>query len=147
MCSQEHLSLISNTLGLSFELERIGPLAAFVAALVYLLALFLSVVSNTTENLSASFYSELLIQITCQHLLLLVGFYTLIYRKYYDTPPILVGHQDYFLAPLPGSEAILVRRYNHKTGFILQVRSIRIGILYALFGLMREKVLPKLRGD
>ena len=24
--------------------------------------------------------------------------------------PILVGHQDYFLAPLPGSEALLVRR-------------------------------------
>ena len=108
MCPQEHLSHISNTLGLSFELKRIGPLAALVAALVYLLALFLSAVSNTTENLSASFYSELLIQITCQHLLLLVGFDTLIYRKYYDTPPILVGHQDYFLAPLPGSEALLV---------------------------------------
>ena len=86
-------SHISNTLGLSFELKRIGPLAALIAALVYLLALFLSAVSNTTKNLSASFYSELLIQITCQHLLLLVGFDTLIYRKYYDTPPILVGHQ------------------------------------------------------
>ena len=85
---------ISNTLGLSFELKRIGPLAALVATLVYLLALLLSAVSNTTENLSASFYSELLIQITCQHLLLLVGFDTLIYRKYYDTPPILVGHQS-----------------------------------------------------
>ena len=93
MCPQEHLSHISNTLSLSFELKRIGPLTALIAALVYLLALFLSVVSNTTENLSASFYSELLIQITCQHLLLLVGFDTLIYRKYYDTPPILVGHQ------------------------------------------------------
>ena len=108
MCPQEHLSHISNTLGLSFELKRIGPLAALVATLIYLLALFLSAVSNTTENLSASFYSEFLIQITCQHLLLLVGFDTLIYRKYYDTPPILVGHQDYFLAPLPGSEALLV---------------------------------------
>ena len=106
MCPQEHLPHISNTLGLSFELKRIGPLAALVAALVYLLALLLSAVSNTTENLSASFYSELLIQITCQHLLLLVGFDTLIYRKYYDTPPILVGHQDYFLAPLPGSIAL-----------------------------------------
>ena len=84
---------ISNTLGLSFELKRIGPLAAFVAALVYLLALFLSAVSNTTKNMSASFYSKLLIQITCQHLLLLVVFGTLIYQKYCDTPPILVGHQ------------------------------------------------------
>jgi hypothetical protein len=34
-----------------------------------------------------------LIKTTCQHLLLLVGFDTLVYRKYYDTPPILVGHQ------------------------------------------------------
>jgi hypothetical protein len=33
-----------------------------------------------------------LIKTTCQHLLLLVGFDTLIYQKYYDTPPILVGH-------------------------------------------------------
>ena len=40
--------------------------------------------------------------------MLLVGFDTLIYQKYYDTPPILVGHQDYFLAPLPGSEVLLV---------------------------------------
>ncbi|KAK1564147.1 hypothetical protein QYE76_000048, partial [Lolium multiflorum] len=50
---------------------------------------------------------ETFIETACQHLLLLVGFDTLIYRKYYDTPPILVGHQDYFLAPLPGSEALL----------------------------------------
>ena len=93
MCPQEHLSHISSTLGLSFELKRIGPLAALVAALVYLLALVLSAISNTTKNLSASIYSEILIKTACQHLLLLVGFDTLIYRKYYDTPPILVGHQ------------------------------------------------------
>ena len=49
------MSHISNTLGLSFEMKRIGPLAALVAALVYLVALFLSAVSDTTENLSASF--------------------------------------------------------------------------------------------
>jgi hypothetical protein len=41
----------------------------------------------------ASIYSESLIKTTCQHLLLLVGFDTLIYQKYYDTPPILLGHQ------------------------------------------------------
>jgi hypothetical protein len=35
-----------------------------------------------------------LIKTTHQHLLLLVGFDTLIYGKYYDTPPILVGHQS-----------------------------------------------------
>ena len=41
-------------------------------------------------------------------LLLLVGFDTLTYRKDYDRSPTLVGHQDSFLAPLPGSVALLV---------------------------------------
>ena len=36
------------------------------------------------------------------------GFDTLTYRKDYDRSPILLGHQDSFLAPLPGSEAPLV---------------------------------------
>ena len=47
-----------------------------------------------------------MIHTTSRHLLLPVGFNTLTYRKYYDTPPILVGHQDYFLVLLPG-----VKRY------------------------------------
>ncbi|KAK1664081.1 hypothetical protein QYE76_052240 [Lolium multiflorum] len=58
---------------------------------------------------------ESFIETACQHLLLLVGFDTLIYRKYYDTPPILVGHQDYFLAPLPGSEALLQHLENSES--------------------------------
>jgi hypothetical protein len=81
------------TTGLSFAEERIGPLDAIVTTIFYLLALYLLVLPNTPENLFASIYSEPLIKTTHQHLLLLVGFDTLIYRKYYDTPPILVGHQ------------------------------------------------------
>jgi hypothetical protein len=81
------------TTGLSFAEERIGPLAAIVTTVFYLLALYLLILPNTPENLFASIYSESLIKTTHQHLLLLVGFDTLIYRKYYDTPPILVGHQ------------------------------------------------------
>ncbi|KAK1648458.1 hypothetical protein QYE76_066263 [Lolium multiflorum] len=71
------------------------------------------IVTAITANASPStshvspIHVESFIETACQHLLLLVGFDTLIYRKYYDTPPILVGHQDYFLAPLPGSEALL----------------------------------------
>ena len=49
-----------------------------------------------------------LLKITCHFLLLLVGFDTLTYRKDYDRSPILVGHQDSFLAPLPGSEVPLI---------------------------------------
>jgi hypothetical protein len=101
------LVIISYTTGLSFTLERIGPLAAIIITIFYLLVLYLLALSNTPENQFASIYSESLIKTTHQHLLLLVGFDTLIYRKYYDTPPILVGHQDYFLVPLPGSEALL----------------------------------------
>ena len=48
------------------------------------------------------------VETTCQILLLLVGFDTLTYRKDYDRSPTLVGNQDSFLAPLPGSEAPLV---------------------------------------
>jgi hypothetical protein len=107
VCPRERLVIISYTTGLSFALERIGPLAAIIITVFYLLVLYLFALPNTPENLFASIYSESLIKTTSQHLLLLVGFDTLIYQKYYDTPPILVGHQDYFLASLPGSEALL----------------------------------------
>jgi hypothetical protein len=91
-CPRERLVIISCTTGLSFAKERIGPLAAIVTTVFYLLALYLFALPNTLENPS-SIYSETLIKATNQHLLLLIGFDTLIYRKYYDTPPILVGHQ------------------------------------------------------
>ena len=108
MCPQERLVIISNTSGLSFALKRIGPLAAIIITVFYLLAFYLPAISKPPANLSVSIYSESFIETACQHLLLLVGIDILTYRKYYDTPPILVGHQDYFLAPLPGSEALLV---------------------------------------
>jgi hypothetical protein len=111
VCPQERLVFISNTTGLSFAAQRIGPLAAIIIAAFYLLALYYSAIPKTTENLFASTYNDSWIKTTCQHFLLLVGFDTLIYRKYCDTPPILVGHQDYFLAPLPGSE-VLLKKWN-----------------------------------
>jgi hypothetical protein len=107
LCPRECLVIISYTTGLSFAKEGIGPLAAIITTVFYLLTLYLFALPNTPENPFASIYSETLIKTTCQHLLLLVGFHTLIYRNYYDTPPILVGYQDYFLALLPGSEALL----------------------------------------
>jgi hypothetical protein len=91
VCPQEHLVIISYTTGLSFALERIGPLAAITIIIFYLLVLYLLALPNTPENLFASIYSESLIKTTYQHLLLLVGFDTLIYRKYYDTP--LISHK------------------------------------------------------
>jgi hypothetical protein len=93
MCPRERLVIISYTTDLSFAKERIGPLAAIVTTIFYLPSLYLFVLPNTPKNPFASIYSETLIKTINQHLLLLVGFDTLIYRKYYDTPPILVGHQ------------------------------------------------------
>jgi hypothetical protein len=93
VCPRERLVIISYTTGLSFALERIGPLAAIIIIVFYLFALYLFALPNTPENQFTSIYSESLIKTTHQHLLLLVGFDTLIYRKYYNTPPILVGHQ------------------------------------------------------
>ena len=54
------------------------------------------------------FAQNTLLKTACHFLMLLVGFDTLTYRKDYDRSPTLVGHQDSFLAPLPGSEAPLV---------------------------------------
>jgi hypothetical protein len=99
---RERLVIISYTTSVSFALERIGPLTAIIITVFYLLILYLLALPNTPENPFASIYSESLIKITCQHLLLLVGFDTLIYQKYYDTPPILVGHQDYFFGAVAG---------------------------------------------
>jgi hypothetical protein len=96
VCPQERLVIISNTTSLSFALERIVPLTKIIIIVFYFLVLYLFALSNTPENPFASIYSDFLIKTACQHLLLLVGFDTLSYRKYYDTPPILVGHQDFF---------------------------------------------------
>jgi ABC-type dipeptide/oligopeptide/nickel transport system permease component len=93
VCPRECLVIISYTTGLSFALKRIRPLAAIFVTVFYLLVLYILALSKTPENPFASIYSDSLIKTTHQQLLLLVGFDTLIYRKYYDTLPILVGHQ------------------------------------------------------
>ena len=54
------------------------------------------------------YFCYLLLVTNYHFLLLLVGFDTLTYRKDYDRSPILVGHQDSFLAQSPGSIAPLV---------------------------------------
>jgi hypothetical protein len=79
VCPREHLVIISYTTGLFFAKERIGPLAAIIVIAFYLLVLYLFALPNTPENPFASVYSETLIKTTSQHLLLLVGFDTLIY--------------------------------------------------------------------
>ena len=94
-CVIENVLIItSNTTGLSFELKRIGLFAAIIVALFYLLVLHSLFKLKIQKHFSFSACSETLLKSTCQHLLLLVGFDTLTYRKDYDRSPILVGHQN-----------------------------------------------------
>ena len=94
--------------GLSFATKRIGPpcctLFTFVTCCLFQIILsqnyLLPLISVLAENT--------LLKTAYHFLLLLVGFDSLTYRKDYDRSPILVGHQDSFLVPLPGSEAPLV---------------------------------------
>jgi hypothetical protein len=62
VCPRERLVIISYTTGLYFAKERIGPLAAIITTVFYLLALYLFALPNTPENPFASIYSETLIK-------------------------------------------------------------------------------------
>ena len=108
MCPRECFSHIRTCPGLSFATKRIGPpcctLFTFIAC--YPLKIILS--QNYMLPTISVLPENTLLKTACHFLLLLVGFDTLTYRKDYNRSPILVGHQDSFLAPLPGSEAPLV---------------------------------------
>ena len=102
------LLIIRSTFGLSFAIKRIGPpcctLFTFIAC--YLLQIILS--QNYLLPTISVLAEKTLLKTAYHFLLLLIGFDTLTYRKDYDRSPTLVGHQDSFLAPLPGSEVPLV---------------------------------------
>jgi hypothetical protein len=57
VCPRERFVIIGYTTGLSFALERIGPLAAIIITIFYLLILYLLALPNTPENLFANIYS------------------------------------------------------------------------------------------
>src|SRR5215216_5746180 len=106
MCPRERLVLISISNGLSFAKKGLGHLLHLFVTFVTC-SLFCCLVRKPLKIRLLSIHRDFLLHTTIQHLLLLVGIDTPIYRKYYDTPPILLGHQDYFLAPMPRSEALL----------------------------------------
>ena len=94
--------------GLSSDTKRIGPpcFTLFILVTCYLLRIILS--QNYLLPIISVLAENTLLKTACHFLLLFVGFDTLTYWKDYDRSPTLVGHQDSFLAPLPGSEAPLV---------------------------------------
>src|SRR3954469_21117461 len=99
MCPRERLVLISISTGLSFAKKGLGHLLHlfFITC-----TSFCCLIRKPLKICLLSIHRDFLLHTTVQHLLILVGIDTPIYRKYYDTLPILVGHQVYFLAPLPG---------------------------------------------
>ena len=76
--------------------------------LCYLLPVTNDLITQLSVTIILVLAENTLLKTAYHFLLLLVGFDTLTYRKDYDRSPILVGHQDSFLAPLSGSEAPLV---------------------------------------
>ena len=50
VCPQECLVIISKPSGLSFALKRIGPLAAIIITVFYLLVFYLLALSKKTKN-------------------------------------------------------------------------------------------------
>ena len=94
--------------GLSFATKRIGPPCCTLFTFVTCCSLQITLSQNYLLPLISVLAENTLLKTAYHFLLLLVGFHTLTYRKDYDRSPILVVHQDSFLAQLPGSEAPLV---------------------------------------
>ena len=94
--------------GLSFDTKRIGPPCCTLFTSVTCCSLQFILLQNYLLPLISVLAENTLLKTAYHFLLLLVGFDTLTYRKDYNRSPILVGHQDSFPAPLPGSVALLV---------------------------------------
>ena len=105
------LLIIRDRSSLSFATKRIGPSCCTLFIVTMTCSLQIILLSNYLLPTISVLAENTLLKTTCHFLLLLVGFDALTYRKDYDKSPILVGHQDSFLAPFPGSEAPLVRKH------------------------------------
>ena len=108
MCPRQRFLYIRVCPGLSFATKRVGPPFCNLFTFVTCCSLQIILSQNYLLPLILVLAENTLVETAYHFLLLLVGFVTLTYRKEYDRSPILVGHQDSFLAPLPGSEAPLV---------------------------------------
>ena len=94
--------------GLSFATKRIGPPWCILFTFVTCFSLQIILTQNYLLPIISVLAENTLLKTAYHFLPLVVGFDTLTYQKDYDRSPILVGHQDFFLAPLPGSEVPLV---------------------------------------
>ena len=108
MCPRERFSLYKSLSRLVLCYKKDWAILLHLIYFCYLLLVTNYPITNYLLPLISVLAENTLLKTAYHFLLLLVGFDTLTYRKDYDRSPILVGHQDSFLAPLPGSEAPLV---------------------------------------
>ena len=108
MCPRERFSYYKSLFRLVLCYKRIGPPCCTLFTFVTCFSLQIILSQNYLLPIISVLAGNTLLKTAYHFLLLLVGFDTLTYRKDYDRSPILVGHQDSFLAPLLGSEAPLV---------------------------------------
>ena len=86
--------------GLSFATKRIGPPCCTLFTFVTCYSLQIILSQNYLLPIVSVLAENTLLKTAYHFILLLVGFDTLTYQKDYDRSPILVGHEDSFLAPL-----------------------------------------------
>ena len=98
------LLIIRDRFGLSFASKGLGYLGALLLPARYKLSCYQTTHYLQFQHLQTIPYLKLLVISFCSSL----GSTLLLIEKRCNWPPILVGHQVYFLAPLPGSEAPLV---------------------------------------
>ena len=110
MSPGERFSLYKNLSRLVLCYKKDWAILLHLIYFHFLLPLQITLSQNYLLPIISVLAENTLLKTACHFLLLLVGFDTLTYRKDYDRSPKLVGHQDSFLAPLPGSEAPLVRK-------------------------------------
>ena len=108
MCPRERFSHYKNLSRLVLCYKRIGPPCCTLFTFIGCYSLQIILSQNYLLPTISVLPENTLLKTAYHFLLLLVGFDTLTYRKDHDRSPILVGHQDSFMAPLPGSEASLV---------------------------------------
>ena len=108
MCPRERFALYKSSSRLILCYKQDWATLLHLVYFCYLLPVtsYLITKLSVTDNFSAC--REYLTGTAWHFLLLLIGFDTLTYQMDYDRSPILVGHQDSFLALLPRSEAPLV---------------------------------------
>ena len=108
MCPQERFPSYKSLSRLVLCYKKDWAILLHLIYFIYFCSLLFILSQNYLSPTISVLAEKTLLKTAYHFLLLLVGFDTLTYQKDHDRSPILVGHQDSFLAPLPGSEAPLV---------------------------------------